>query len=519
MRHCAGYLCHHQSKNEQSTKNRPLSSRAGDFYKKRTIMTQVSKCIISLLVKVLVIIAILHPSHADAQRRSTSVNINDNGKTTISIKNGFGNNFSIEYKGEIELSDDDSDIVSISRGGYMEIKKTAFGSRRKIVMEPDGSENLIKKYYVGGSQKNFDEEGKKWLSEILLEVVRTTTLGSEKRVDRMYRKGGYYPVLKEIDAIESDYVKTRYLKLLLEKRLDEKGLIGALKRVKAVNSDHHKAEILKHNARAFLTSDAVTSSYIQTTGSINSDHHKSEVLKRAIENREISDTQMNALFGIVDDINSDHHKASVLSKVLSSRTLNAENTKLLIATAKSINSDHHKATVLKKALSGNDVSASSYNALLASMEDMSSDHHMASVLSDLLRENLTQESLVLLLDQVEQNMSSDSHQATILRKVAQEQDLKSALAPYLETLERVNSDHHKASVFKELSRQSLSDKELIAVLLATKEISSDFHHAESLLAFAPQVRGASDAVVDAYYESSNSISSDSHMGRALRAIR
>ena len=482
-------------------------------------MSQLTKLIIGLLFKLLVVLFLLFPSMTEAQRKSTSVNINDNGKTTISIKNGFGNNFYIEYKGDIELSEDDSDVVSISDGGYMEIKKTAFGSRRKIVLEPDGAGNLIKKYYVGSSQKNFDAEGQKWLSDILLEVVRTTTLGAEKRVDRMYRKGGYYPVLKEVDAIESDHVKSRYVKLLLEKRLDEKGLIGTLKRVGGIGSDHHKADILKRNTTAFLTSDAVTTSYSETTGRINSDHHKAEVLKRAIENRSISDNQMKALFGIADEINSDHHKAGVLTKVLTSRSLNAENTKLLIATAKSINSDHHKATVLKKALSCNDISPASYNTLLNSINNMSSDHHIAGVLSTILRDNLNQETLDLLLLQVRRNMSSDMHQATILKKIAQGQQLKGTMEGYLSTLNAINSDHHKAEVFRALSRQSLSDGQLVEVLRATKTINSDHHHAETLMAFAPMVRGASKQVVDAYTASTNSISSDSHLGRALRAIR
>ena len=482
-------------------------------------MTHLSKIIVSVLVKAILVLTLLYPSLSEAQRRSTSVNVNSNGKTTISIKNGFGNNFSIEYKGDIELSDDDSDVVSISQGGYMEIKKTAFGSRRRIFMEPDGSGTIDKKYYVRGSQKPFDPEGKKWLSEILLEVVRTTTLGSEKRVDRMYKKGGYYPVLKEVDEIESDHVKSRYLRLLLDKKLDEKGLLGTLKRVGAISSDHHKADILKHNASAFLTPDAVTSSYIQTTGKINSDHHKASVLKRAIENREISDNQMKALFGIAEDINSDHHKANVLSKVLSSRSLNAENTKLLIATAKSINSDHHKASVLKKALSGNDVSSSSYNALLASVDNMSSDHHIASILGSLLKEDLSQETLILLLNQVKSNMSSDTHQAGVLKKAAMWQETDAALDAFLSALRSVNSDHHKAEVFKVLSRKSFSEEQLIDILQATRTINSDHHHAETLIVYSRAVRGKSDAVVDAYHDSSNGISSDAHLGRVLRALR
>lgn len=481
-------------------------------------MAHLSKIIFGLLLKVVFLLALINPSLSQGQRRSTSVNVN-NGKTTISIKNGFGNNFSVEYKGDIELSDDDTDVVSISRGGYMEIKKTAFGSRRKILIEPNGSGVLIKKYYLGGSQKSFDSEGKKWLSEVLLEVVRTTTLGAEKRVDRMYRKEGYYPVLKEVDVISSDHVKSRYLRLLLDKKLDEKGLIGALKRVGNIDSDHHKAEILKNHAKSFLASDALTTSFINTTGEIDSDHHKTEVLKRSIEDRDITDNQMKVLFGIAEEINSDHHKASILLKVLDSRSLNQENTKLLITTAKTIDSDHHMASVLKKALLSNNLSSGSYHTLLSSVDNINSDHHMASVLLDLLSADLDNESLTHLLEQVKQHLNSDMHQATVLRKVAKTQNLNSVLESYLTTLKSVNSDHHKAEVFKTLSRKSLSDNDLIQILNTTSSINSDHHHAEALISFASMVNGKPQEVINAYNDSANKISSDSHMGRVLRAIR
>jgi len=482
-------------------------------------MTQVSKIIINLLVKAILLLALLHPAFSEAQRRSTSVNISRDGKTTISIKNSYGKNFSLEYKGDIELAEDDSDVVSISRDGYLEVKRSAFGSRRRILIEPDNSGGLIKKYWLGGSQKSFDAEGKQWLSEILLDVVRTTTLGSEQRVDRMYRKGGYYPVLKEIDIIDSDYVKARYIKLLMEKKMDEKGLLGVLKRIGKVSSDHHQADILKYNSALFLSSDALRSTFIETTGKINSDHHKAEVLKKAIADSEISDNQLKALFGIAEDINSDHHKASVLSRVLEKRSLNAENTKLLISVAQSIDSDHHKASVLKKALSGNDVTPGSYHSLLSSVDNMSSDHHIASVLGTILKEDLDSESLSHLLQQVKRNMSSDMHQASVLKKVALWQDVDGSLEAYLSALKDVNSDHHKAEVFKVLSRKSHSDDGLIAILEATTTINSDHHLADTLMAFAPEVRGKSDRVVDAYHESTNSISSDHHLGRTLRALR
>ena len=97
--------------------------------------------------------------------------------------------------------------------------------------------------------------------------------------------------------------------------------------------------------------------------------------------------------------------------------------------------------------------------------------------------------------------------------------MKSSLEPFLSTLSRVNSDHHKAEVFRQLSRDSYSDKQLVQILEATKDINSDHHQAETLIAFAPAVANASEDVKDAYFDASENINSDSHVGRVLRAIR
>ena len=144
-------------------------------------MNQLTKIIAALFAKLILLLLLLGSDSLHAQRTSISVK-SENDKTSISVRNPFGKNFQVEYKGEIRLNEDDSDVEYISSGGYMEIKRSAFGSRRRIFIEPDNSGKLIRKYYVGGSQKSFEGEGQKWLAEILLDVVRTTTLGSQERV-------------------------------------------------------------------------------------------------------------------------------------------------------------------------------------------------------------------------------------------------------------------------------------------------------------------------------------------------
>ena len=483
-------------------------------------MINLSKTFLHLFLKLTVLFICLCTLQIEAQKRGTSVNINSDGKTTISVKNGKSNDFSLEYEGDITISDDDKDVIAISNNGYMEIKKSAFGSRRRIFIEPGSNGSLIKKYYVGSSEKNFDPDGRKWLAEILPEVLRSSTLGASERVDRFYKKGGTYAVLQEVGQIDSDFVKAAYIKLLLDKNPKSSDLITILEVVGTdIDSDHHKAEILKRNTKAFLDSEAATSAYIKTAGRINSDHHKAEVLKKSIRDGAISEAQMKSLFAITEGINSDHHKAQILMEVMKNRSLSGANVELLISTARNINSDHHKSNVLQAALSNPGLSESGYSAFLETISNINSDHHSANIISALLNKELDSNSLQRLLELADRNMNSDHHKSNVIKKVIQKQSLGDGnLEVLLTALKNMNSDHNQSVVFKQLAKESFTEAQLTSILNATKSMNSDHNQTESLLAFSGVVKDKVDAVKEAYRDACSSISSELHYGRALRAI-
>ena len=124
----------------------------------------------------------------------------NNGTHNIRVKND-SQDFNIEYEGDITISDDDRDIVAISRGGFIEIKKSRFGKRRRLVIESEGGK-LIRKFFIGWSEKPYDPDGKNWLADILPDIVRSTTIGAQSRVDRFYKRGGANAVMSEIGKIK-----------------------------------------------------------------------------------------------------------------------------------------------------------------------------------------------------------------------------------------------------------------------------------------------------------------------------
>ena len=414
-----------------------------------------------------------------------SVSINSKGKSKIHFSNNK-TDFKIEYEGEITLTDDDKDIKHVSRGGYIEIKKSSFGKRRRIIIENDGGK-LTRKYFIGWSEKNYYPDGKRWLEDILPEILRSTTIGAKGRVERFYKNGGANAVLDEIKMIKSDYVKSAYFKLLLEKNLSTSDLVSTIESAgNNINSDHYLTQILKKNQKAFLKNEKTIDAYIKASRSINSDHYLTQVVKAVIGDREITDNQLGSLLKVSESINSDHYLTQVLREIMSKRELNSQNMEKIMSLSKSINSDHYKTLVLKRAIRNKNLSKAAYNSFINSLSDINSDHYTAEVIKELMAERLDAESLDKVLDIIKRNVSSSHYATVIYKKLAQ--------------------------------KRNLSEAQLISILNAAESISSSHYLSQTLLAFAPQVRNSSKKVKDVYAKVAKSINSDTYFGRAMKAI-
>ncbi|MEZ4796680.1 MAG: hypothetical protein R2785_05880 [Flavobacteriaceae bacterium] len=443
-----------------------------------------------IFIIVLLAFLIALPSSSNAQRTKSksSYSINNDGKGRIQITNN-GKEFQIEYEGDITLSDDDSDIVAISNGGFIEIEKSSFGNRRRIVIESDRNGNLIKKYYEGRTEKDFNSEGKEWLAEVLQEIVRSTTIAAEARVNRFYSKGGANAVLDEIGRIESDYVNAAYFKLLFEKNLSNSDLVKTIEVAgKEIDSDYYLASILEANQKAFLSNSQTITAYIDAAKSIQSDHYLTSVLKKVVNDKSITDSQMESLLEISEDVKSDHYMTQILTEVMDNRELNSQNISQIIHLSRSIQSDHYKTQVLRKVINDKSLPTNAYDEFLGTLSDIKSDHYISEVIKELI-----------------DNIGSSSG--------------RYSLNKLLDIVKNsIQSDHYASTIYKKMGEHDLTEDQLIAVLNSLTHIQSDHYMTQALSSFADKVRRSSERVKSAYRTAAKSIGSDTYYGRAIKAI-
>ncbi len=455
-----------------------------------------------------------------ARAQYTSITTSRSGERTT-YKNSYGvSNFTVESRGKFELSDDDKDIKSMSPDGYLEITKTVFGNRRSIVITP-GNSGLKYEYYEGRTQVPFEPEGRKWLSEILPELVQSTTIGAESRVNRFYKQGGTKRVLDEMSNMDSDHVKAHYANLLVGLNVPEKDYATVISKfTDMTESDHYRTEFLKKNMSRFLQNKEATEAVFMATQKMESDHYRTEVIKEALRSGPASLENVKVILQAMERMESDHYKTEVLNSLLRQNNLNDAVISEMINATKSIDSDHYRSQVLKRALGKDGLSSASYQRVLESVKDIESDHYKTEVLTDLLRNQMNAEAQASLINVVT-SIESDHYVTTVANEMLKRQNLTDdVFQKLLDTIGQHDSDYYVSVFLKTaMERPNLSKQNIAAILNATGRMESDHYITEVLMDVAPKVKSMNDASLkDTYRLAAKKIESDTYYGRAIKAI-
>lgn len=442
------------------------------------------------------------------------------GTTVYNRSDGF-QSFNIEMRGKIELTDDDRDIKSMSPDGYLEINKTVFGSRRTLVISQQGGV-LKKEYYEGRSPVPFEPEGRKWLAEILPELVRTSLIAAESRVNRFFKQSGVQGVLNEIDQLESEYVQEGYAALLVDHpgvaSKDYKTIVDRV--AQAIDdSDYYLAEFLKKGLDKFISSKEAMEAVFRACDGMDSDHYKTEIIKEALRAQPVSVESVKVILSATNKMESDHYKTEVLSALLRQSNLSDPIVAEMISATRAFESDHYRTVVLNKALATKGLSATSYQKTLESVKDFESDHYKTEVLTRLLSNKLPTEQVFNLVDLTE-SFDSDHYITVVFQSVLKNQELNDeSFKALVNRAGSLDSDHYASVILNDaLEMPNLSEAQLISVISAAGNMDSDHYITTVLVDAAPRVKGSSNTVKDAYRSTAKRIGSETYYGRALKAI-
>jgi beta-lactamase regulating signal transducer with metallopeptidase domain len=292
----------------------------------------------------------------------------------------------IELEGDVRFLADDRGIERLGRGARITIEEDAETTRKLVVTPGPGGEPAYR-WSVDGDVRPFDAAARRWLTEVLPEVFRTTGIQAPGRVARFLEAGGVPAVLAEIRQMSSDHVQGLYFdEVLRQRRLtpaEAERLVEAAG--ETLSSDHALAELLSRFPSAALASRAVQQAFVQAASTLGSDHEAGRVLRSLLRREDLGPETIDAVMAITADIGSDHELAEVLVAALDAYPRDRPVPRSFFAAAETIGSDHEHGRTLRAAIDRGRLDGATVEALLRSAEGLGSDHELAELLVHLAR--------------------------------------------------------------------------------------------------------------------------------------
>jgi beta-lactamase regulating signal transducer with metallopeptidase domain len=424
--------------------------------------------------------------------RSTSINTNHDDdsrrpRTTIRFSSG---DCSLELRadGNFTLRSDLSDVATLDRDGLVSVEeRDGSTTRRMEIRQSDGG--LEHRFFINGRSAPYTPEARAWLASTLLAVERRTAFAAKTRVPQLYQSGGANRVLQEVSMMGSDYAKSAYLNVLLQR---DYNLDGA----------------------------TLTRIVQQATSEMTSDYYLAEVFNRVGSQSRADERTWRAFADAATGMKSDYYKAQVIGNVLSRDRLDAATVATLLRASSSIKSDYYQAETLKKMSKRYAVTAQTRPYYVAALASISSDHYKQEVLSFLNSdEPLDATTTSAVLNSIS-DMKSDYYKAEALGTIVKRGRLTaSSRGDYFAAVKSIDSDHYKHQVLNNVMAVRPLTRELVAEVLAVAPTLKSDYELSGLLSSLVRIHPIDDSLRPAYDRAVDSIQSDYYRGAALSAAR
>ena len=227
----------------------------------------------------------------------------------------------VRSEGPVALNDDDSDIVSLSSGGFLAITEIRGGLTRHMTFD-ERNGRIERRYTENGSERP-ESSANSWLRTVLPQIARESSIGAEARANRILQRRGPAGVIAEMEAIGSESVKTIYMNALLaDSRVGPAELRDIGRRVpRLFSSDTKRNAVLVSLLSRAGRDPAVVDAVLESTREISSDHQRGTVLKQAIGTGTMTKESMLIALRSISGISSDREHANALIELASRQSV------------------------------------------------------------------------------------------------------------------------------------------------------------------------------------------------------
>ena len=372
-----------------------------------------------------------------------------------------GEKLQVSYSGTFEFTDDDADVKSVSSGGYIKVSDGAWLGRHSVeIRERNGQ--LERHYYVSGSEKPYEPEGRQWLHDHLPKFVRNTGIGAPGRVARFLKSGGVGSVTAEISRIDSAYVKGIYFRELFKQAsLTPEQYRQVMEQASREmhSSDYELAQLLITIADRLPNDETSRAAYFTAASGISSDYELRRVYSTMLKRGPVTPQVLAGILEHSKTIESDYELSQLLQQILSQQSLDDRNRAAFFTAVSTIDSDYERHRVLSAVFS---------------------------------RDRASDPALVETALNAASSMSSDYEAGTFLKEVLKANGIEGAArAPFFKVVGHLDSSYERGQVLQAVVRRpETSTETLRAVLNATSGMSGyDLSQVLQLIANTHSITG------------------------------
>jgi hypothetical protein len=261
-----------------------------------------------------------------------------------------GATVTVEARGELTLTEDETDVESLSRQGYLLVSEARGDSVRALEVTPDGDGRPRRRYTVNGVGRELDAEGRAWLARLLPEVASSAGVGARARARRLVNQRGASAVVSEMSRFSSNSVKRLYAEELFRQAASDPELLRQLPQrvLGQITSNGEKANLLIKHADLYLNAGSAADAYFEAVGTLSSSGERRRVVSALMKRPDLSDENLLRVLRAVGGINSSGEKAGFLLEFSSRFVHNAAVAPSFYETVNSIGSGGERARVLSE---------------------------------------------------------------------------------------------------------------------------------------------------------------------------
>ena len=362
-----------------------------------------------------------------SEKNSRSISLDDDGNSKISIsstKDGKKLKLKATLNGHLEFNNDESKILSFPKDSLFDMTINEGGIKHRILIKSDDSGPSYS-YYLNGDVSDFDQTAQNWFASVIPEILRTTGIDAEKRVERISKSRGNASVLDEIELISSDFIKKEYFLYLFKLTdLSEKNLTRVISLSGDIGSDFEQSAVLSSLIKTQkLTGESIWKQALDATTKIGSDFEQAKTLISFIDKLPQSSSINKAYFNAASKIGSDFEMRRVFTQYIKRQPKQSVNLIQMFDAAKSIGSDFELASLLIVSKDQMNQSQELFSAYIDLAETIGSDFELRKVYSNLLSYQVNKDNLNRLIDSAQSSIGSDFELSSLLTLLIDQHDL------------------------------------------------------------------------------------------------